>query len=164
MKLLFIRHSIALEREDYSGDDLLRPLTQEGCDVAEDFFSKLQKIYKNIDLIISSKATRGLETSRILNKYFKDSVYKVSPLLNPGMKIKEFRLLFDSLEEKYDSIAFVGHEPDFSHIISYITTCAKGDILIKLKKPSCVEIELFDHSQLVGELRNIISPRILKKC
>ncbi len=164
MKLLFIRHSIALEREEFDDDDLLRPLSLKGREVAEEFFSKLPKIYKEIDLIVSSKAIRALQTADILRKSYPNTEYKNTPLLNPSANIKDLRKFLDSCQEKYKCIALVGHEPDFSLMISYIVTCGKGDVMLKLKKPSLVEIDLFDEAQLAGELRNHISPKILKKC
>jgi len=157
MKLLFVRHSIALEREEWDKDDLLRPLSKEGLEVAEDFFKEIAKIYGKTKFILSSKATRAIETAQILNDSIKESVLEFDPLLNPGCSFEEFRSAIEKHRDK-ESLFVVGHEPDFSEIISCI--CSDSLVAMKLKKPSLVEVKL--HNGYKGEMLSLLKPKIFK--
>jgi phosphohistidine phosphatase len=160
MKLLFIRHSIALERQEWEGDDLDRPLSEKGKKVANEFFSKIAKIYDDIEVIISSKAKRAKESAEILNTYFKVKLIEDSKL-NPSATFEDFIRIKEKIENKFDNIkviVFVGHEPDFSQIISKLVS--SGVVNIKLSKPCVVEIEFNDNH---GELRSFLTPKNLKK-
>lgn len=160
MKLLFIRHSIALEREDWDRDDLLRPLSKKGVKNANEFFSDIAKIY-NIDTIVTSQAKRALETAKILHKYYPKIELIEDDKLNPSSNFENFIKVKDKIEAKFDKIeviAFVGHEPDFSEIISKLISSSMVDL--KLKKPSIVEIEFNENR---GKLMAFLTPKHLKK-
>lgn len=161
MRLFFIRHSIALERYEWNKNDLLRPLSQKGKKVADNFFKKIATLYR-FDAIITSKATRALETAEILMEHLEDVPLYHSSLLEPGCDFAEFKKEFASFDGSYENIAFVGHEPDFGSIISSIIAPGAPYVMLKLKKPSLAEIELLDTGMMSGELRNLISPKVLK--
>ncbi|NWF67357.1 MAG: phosphohistidine phosphatase [Campylobacterales bacterium] len=157
MKLLIIRHTVALERFEWSEDDLLRPISKKGEKVAEEFFSKISKIYDDLEMIISSKATRAIQTATILKTFYLKSSYSEDKRLNPGANFNDFVSI---IKENYDKdcIAIVGHEPELSEFVSML--CSSGNVRMKLKKPSLVEITLSSFD--VGEIKNIINPKILK--
>lgn len=156
-RFLFIRHSVALERDEWEGDDMLRPLSKKGVKVAQDMCKKLPKIYE-IDLIVSSEAQRALQTARILKEYYPNADFIINEKLNPGCTFEHFDRLLDDLVEFPEVIAFVGHEPDFSEIISEFIT--ESYIRMRLKKPSLVEVEMLD--QEIGELRAFLTPKLVK--
>ncbi len=159
MKLLFIRHSIAKERQEWEGDDLERPLSEKGKKVANEFFEKVSKIY-DIDLIITSKAKRAKDTANILNSYAKIKLIE-DDKLNPSSTFEDFIRIKEKIENKFDNIkvvVFVGHEPDFSQIISKLVS--SGVLNIKLSKPCVLEVEFNDN---IGELRSFLTPKNLKK-
>lgn len=162
MKILFIRHSIAENREFFEGDDLERELTKKGKKVANKFFEKISQIYQ-IDIIISSKAKRAIETAEILENYSK-SKYIEKKELNPDGKFEDFIRVINDIKIKFDDIevvAVVGHEPNLSEFISKLIS--NSIINVKLKKPSCVEIE---YSEDYAQMRSFLTPKIskLKDC
>ncbi len=159
MKLLFVRHALALEREEWSLDDLERPLSEKGEKSAEQFFKKLKKIYEDVDVIISSKATRAKQTAKILACFYEDAKYIEDERLNPGMTFGDFTKVLKDLESKYETLFIVGHEPDFSETISGLIS--SSPVRLKLKKPSLVEVDV--ESKRLGELRAIIYPKQLKE-
>jgi len=144
MKLLFIRHSLAVDRMKFSGDDLDRPLTKKGIKRAKKFFKKIKKIYPEIDVIYTSPAIRALQTANILNNFYNTKLIK-TPFLLPGAEFK--RLKFNN-----NIVAIVGHEPDLSEFIRTLTFNEN----IKLQKPSLAEVEdgvlkaLIQHTHLKG--------------
>jgi phosphohistidine phosphatase SixA len=81
--------------------------------------------------------------------------------LNPSSSFENFIKVKDKIETKFDKIeviAFVGHEPDFSEIISKLISSSM--VGVKLKKPSIVEIEFNENR---GELIAFLTPKHLKK-
>lgn len=156
-RLLFIRHSIALERDEWSEDDLLRPLSKEGEEVAKAFFKEIAKIYGKTSLILSSKATRAIQTAELLGGALKESKIVYDSLLNPGCSFDDFKACIKKRGDT-KSLFIVGHEPDFSEIVSSI--CSNSLIAMKLKKPSLVEIVLRDGFN--GEMITLVGPKIFK--
>ena len=136
MKLLFIRHSLAMDREAFVGNDLERPLVEKGIKRAKTFFKHIKKIYPQIDYIITSKAKRAKDTALILKEYYKDAIYEETTLLYPGANINDLK---EVLKNKDGIIAIVGHEPDLSEFIKELMFAP--NLKIKLKKPSLVELE-----------------------
>jgi len=134
-KILFIRHSLAIEAHEFKGHDFDRPLTEKGIKRAKDFFSIIKQIYPMINYIITSKALRAKETAKILQKYYPNANYIESELLYPGANFHNFEKI---IKDKKGIVAIVGHQPDLSEFISKLTdsTCH-----IKLSKPSLAEVE-----------------------
>ncbi len=155
MKILFVRHAKALDRSEWHEDDLLRPLSQEGIKQAKEFFAKLPKIY-SIEAIISSKATRAIQTAEILKEFFPAAKYFETSRLNPGASPLSFEELIDKFR-CYETIAFVGHEPDFSFAIGHLVGCE--DMSIRVRKAGVVELR----GDEAYELNAIIYPKLLKR-
>jgi len=137
MKILFIRHSLAIERDEFSGHDFDRPLTDKGKKRAKKFFEKVHLIYPKIDVIYSSTAKRALQTAEILKDFYPNAAFITSNLLLPGASIDELKKLIKDTEANV--IAIVGHEPDLSNFVKELMYAP--NLKIKLQKPSLVEIE-----------------------
>ena len=155
MRVLFIRHAKALERSEWDGDGLLRPLSEEGIKKAEEFFAKLAKIY-TIDAIISSKALRAVQTAEILKEFFPAAKYFETARLNPGASPLAFEELIDKFR-CYETIAFVGHEPDFSFAVGHLVGCEELDI--RIRKAGVVELR----GDEAYELEALLYPKLLKR-
>jgi phosphohistidine phosphatase len=136
MKLLFIRHSLAVEREEWLGHDFERPLTDKGVKRARKFFKHIKKIYPHIDHIVASKALRAKQTAEILKEFYNHAEYRETPLLYPGAGINELK---EVLREKEGIIAIVGHEPDLSNFVKELMYAP--NLKLKLRKPSLIEME-----------------------
>jgi phosphohistidine phosphatase len=159
MKLLFVRHAKAMERDMFLGaDDLLRPLTEEGRKKARNGFGALARFYQRPMAILTSKATRAIETAEILSEAFGGKIEIIqSHLLNPGASIEELKEVVIPRYDEEGCLAIVGHEPDFSCIISQLIS--KDDVALEVKKASVIEIEIDRYFH--GELRFMIPPKFL---
>ncbi len=157
MQILFIRHAKAVDRETFLGDDLQRPLSEDGIKKAREFFNKISKIFE-IDVIITSKALRAVQTAKILLNFYPNAKYVETPLLNPGASILDIEKIIDDFKS-YDHIALVGHEPDFSLAISHLIGCGSGTG-IRLKKAGVAELHYDDEE---FEMRSLLYPRLLKE-
>ena len=154
MKIFFIRHAKAVSRDEWSEDDLLRPLSKKGVEISENFFEKISLIF-DIDIIISSKATRAIQTAKILSKFYPNAIFQTSTLLNPGCSFNDIKILIDEYSG-YENIALVGHEPDISLILNDLLGCERVDV----KKSSIIECEGRDLENL--ELKSFIYPKLLR--
>ena len=168
MKLLFIRHAIAMERADFSGDDLLRPLTPKGRERAYRAFLGLQKLYPHSGEIWHSEAVRSRQTAEALHEVY-GAPLRETHLLNPGAGLSELRQLLyeeDKALVRAEVATLVGHEPDFSEMISGLlvspAVAPGGSFLyFDIKKASCVEVELLSDGR--GELRAFLTPKVLRQ-
>ena len=151
MKLLFIRHSLAIERDEFEGHDFDRPLVEKGVKRAKKFFKHIKDVYE-IDYILTSTAKRALETAEILHKFYPKAKFIKTNRLLIGANINDLKI---ELENKDGIIAIIGHEPDLSNMIKDIMH--SPNLKIKLTKPSIAEIE-------DGVLKSLISYKHFKGC
>lgn len=111
MKLLLVRHAIALDRDTPGVSDHLRPLTEEGI-------TKFKKTAKGLaalvtpDLVLTSPLLRAKQTAELLAKNWSGVAVHESAPLGSGSR-DQFE---DSLRRisKSAVIAAVGHEPFMS--------------------------------------------------
>lgn len=157
MKIIFIRHAAAVK--EFDGLDLDRPLKEKSIQKAKIVFERYKKIYKKLDLIISSQAVRSKQTAELLSKSFGNTKIKSLDLINPTCDYESFKSLLASLESGLKQIAIVAHEPDLSHIVSKCVT-GGGILYINIKNLAAVEVDMGVEAK--GELISFISPKHLK--
>ncbi|BAF70256.1 SixA phosphatase family protein [Nitratiruptor sp. SB155-2] len=154
MQLLFIRHAKALSREEWQEDDLLRPLSKDGIKKAKLFFKKFPLMFQ-IDVIVSSKAVRAVQTAKLLQEVYPNAKYYETSRLNPGATPLKYEEMIERFRS-YQNVAFIGHEPDISQTISHLIGCEEANILIK--KGSVTQLQ-GDH---IFELTGMIYPKLLR--
>lgn len=155
MRVLFVRHALALSRVSWLRDDMERPLSDKGIITAKKLFKEFGKIYDAPSVIFCSEALRAKETAQILSKSFRGAKISQTSLLNPGASFVDFKTLL--ADENGECIAVVGHEPDFSHIISALVASG-ANLAIDIKKASLVEIDI--NEEFRGVLKAVIPPKI----
>ena len=158
MKVLFIRHAKALDVSLVpSGEDMLRPLAPEGRATARRVFAGYSRAVSTPDVVISSEALRAVETARILAEAFGCTSIESSALLNSGCTLAKLRKLLRAMRDRgIETIALVGHEPDFSSLIAGVTAC--GRLHIDVKKASLVQVDVSDCHE-VGTLELLLTPK-----
>jgi phosphohistidine phosphatase len=135
MKLYFLRHAIAADRDaDKYPDDGQRPLTKDGYEKMVKIARALDKMNVRIEMILSSPLRRARETAEIARKRLhlkKDRLVLIDQLAPLG----DTSQLIADIQAKYmfDSLMLVGHEPDLSNLISLLLS---GDtsLSITMKK------------------------------
>jgi phosphohistidine phosphatase SixA len=155
MDLLIIRHAPALEREEWTGDDMLRPLSADGHRAARAFFQKLREIVPAPDRILTSPATRAVETSCLLHHAFRGRKPTVAPELAPGCA-PEVIVSAARKGSKERVLALVGHEPDLSLAVAVLIGCPRARI--KLAKGACAWLRRVESGY---ELRMLVTPKQL---
>lgn len=149
--VLVIRHAKAEELEEArlaGRDEHQRQLTDEGRRKMREGAQGLRRILDRIDLIVSSPLTRAQQTAELLNEAFPDAKRTQHSGLAPGVYHSE---LLRWLTRQKGTVALVGHEPDLSQWIGYMTTGEpRGLVVMKKGTVCCLEMP---EPAIAGEAR-----------
>lgn len=159
MKILFVRHAIAVNPMEFHGDDLARPLTEEGIHKARRLFKLLARFYAAPELIVSSNAVRARQTADLLAEVFPKADRMHTPEFNPGADHRVLVHWLRELDHKWERIAVVGHEPDISRMVA--GAAAHGMLNISVKKSACIEVDCNRLGR--GELTLLLPPWVAKR-
>lgn len=161
MKNLFlVRHSNAL-KDDPLIEDIKRPLIEKGIERAIKVGELIKSLYPVPDLIITSHATRALQTASILSKvlnYPETGIEKDILLFRCHYSYMIEKILMT--ENEVNSLMLVGHNPVITYAashflgkeIDYLLPC--GFVFIKFDTESWEEAG-------IPSVNNIVDPRIL---
>jgi phosphohistidine phosphatase len=111
MKVLLVRHAIAVDRDTPGISDHLRPLTEEGV-------SRFRKSARaiaamvTVDVVLTSPLLRAKQTAEILARHWPGMTIQEAEALGSGSR-EEFETALARLP-KNSTVAAVGHEPHAS--------------------------------------------------
>jgi phosphohistidine phosphatase len=139
MQLLVVRHAIAVDQEEWQGDDAQRPLTDEGRKKMKRVAQGLRRLVDDLGLLAASPLVRAQQTAQILAAAYDDVAITTVPTLAPGQSPGAVaRWLQDT---RRDTVTIVGHEPGLSNIVSWLV--AGGDrSFLELKKGGACMVEV----------------------
>lgn len=170
MELFILRHGETSKRLSRSGG-LDRHLTYTGTTEIKNIANSIKKLRIKIDLILTSPILSCKQTGEIINDLFNRRI----PLiicndLKPEGKFIDFYNKILKYKNT-SSILIVGHEPYLSSMINDIISnndtdrnYNKNTKNIILKKAGLSRIKITSTvPKLKGELRWLLTPRILKK-
>lgn len=162
MKTLFlIRHA----KSDWSDDSVKdhdRTLNSRGFRVAPKMAMFLKESEISFDKIFSSSAIRAKTTAEFIAERINDeNILEEMPELYMATS-RQLLNIVNQLDDSFEKVALVGHNPDFTYFAEYLTNEAIGHL------PTCgiVQIE-FDLdswtqvSQNLGKLKNLFIPEEL---
>jgi phosphohistidine phosphatase len=152
MKLYFLRHGKA-DWPGWDRPDTERPLTKDGKKEMKKVAAALVERGVKTDVILSSPLPRAQETAELAAEAFGLAV-TLEPALAPGFDSEKLRVLLQTHAGR--DIMLVGHEPDFSHLIEDLT----GGIVV-MSKAGVARIDLANAGDLHGELRWLVTPKML---
>ncbi len=159
--ILLFRHGEADSGFNYNSDHE-RPLTLLGISEAEKVGTYLANINKIPDLVISSSANRANTTA---NKAIKAGKWKCDKIIEKGIYGggPDYLLnLAKSQNDKYNFIAFVGHEPNFSIFIE--KAASMNYVSFPTAAAACIsfDIDTWNHIEFgFGELDFLTTPKEL---
>ncbi len=173
MKLLIIRHAIAMEREEFhkkNKDDSQRPLTPDGSKKMRRNVGGLKRVVPKIDILFSSPLVRAEQTARIVSEEYDDIPVEKCDELKPeedpeGLMVflREVAAKRLTRAKKEDGvIAVVGHEPHLSTLIGYLMS-GKRTSFFELRKGGACLFE-FDRAIVTGkaEMQWLLRPSVLR--
>lgn len=159
MKVLLVRHAIAVDRETPGISDHVRPLTEEGAGR----FRKSARAVAGLvtaDAVLTSPLLRAKQTAEILAKLWPGVVLQEVEALGSGSR-EEFEAALARLP-KNSTVAAVGHEP---HVSDWTAEWlgASNASAFAFKKGGVALIE-FDRMAEEGEGRLVffLAPKALK--
>ncbi len=165
MKLLVIRHAVAMDQEAFARteqSDDLRPLTAEGTREMEQVATGLRAEIKTLDLLAASPLVRARQTADIVAEAYGIGPAEITDSLVPGASMEEFEEWCASPEER-KVVAVVGHEPHLGCLVTWLMT-GRSESRIRLRKGGACLLEF--ESQVrrgSGTLNWLLAPRQLAR-
>jgi len=158
MRCYFLRHGLAGDPEQWSGDDAARPLTAEGKERMAREAKTIAALGLELDAIVTSPLLRAKQTATIVADKLKMRD-RLSEDARLGIAF-DVRALRAILEEHATATAvlLVGHEPSMSRTIGSVIG---GHARIDLKKGSLACVNFGDPDSLMGELVWLVPPKVL---
>jgi phosphohistidine phosphatase len=153
MQLYFLRHGEA-DWPDWKKSDDERPLTDFGKKGVRDVAKFLARLKVRPDLIVTSPLPRAAQTAEIAADYLKGKLRK-DELLAPGFGMNELRTILKRHRSK--ALMLVGHEPDFTTVISGLTGAS-----LKLSKAGVALLDVDPESQ-EGRVLWLFPPKFARK-
>jgi len=153
MQLYFLRHGEA-DWPGWTKPDDERPLTDFGKKEARQVGKFLNRLKVKPDLIVTSPLPRALQTAEAAAEELKTKL-RQDEALEPGFGISELGKVLKRHRSKV--LMLVGHEPDFSSVISALT----GGF-IKMSKAGVALIDI-DPETEKGRLLWLFPPKFARK-
>lgn len=157
MKIYFLRHGVAYEREEWQGEnDGLRPLTDDGIKDMKREAKMLRDMSLKLDAIVSSPLVRARQTAKIVAKKL-DMEVQQDELLKPGFDVEALGALL-ARHSSDRRLMLVGHEPDFSRTIAQLI----GGGTVDMAKGGLARVDTDgDTRPLRGSLIWLLTPKLL---
>lgn len=156
MKLYFLRHGAAGDRETWSGPDSERPLTEEGERELRSLSKKFAKLGFAVEELRTSPYSRALGTAKIIAKGLGlTSSLTIDERLAPGFDSTALGAMIVE-RPRCASLMLVGYEPDFSKVIGQLTGCRN----LEMKKAGLARVD-YDLETKTGSLVWLLPPKVL---
>jgi phosphohistidine phosphatase len=141
MEILVIRHAEAEEVHDAAvagRTDAQRALTKEGIRRMRKGAEGLHMLVEDLGSILSSPLVRAVQTADVLAETYPKAERAEHARLAPGFNPVK---LLEWCVKQPGPVALVGHEPDLSGWVGFVTTGAPRN-LVNMKKGSvcCLEV------------------------
>ena len=153
MQVYFLRHGEA-DWPHWTKPDDERPLTGFGKKEVRDMAKFLERLKVRPDLIVTSPLPRASQTAKIAAEYLRAKL-REDEALEPGFGISKLRTVLKRHRAKV--LMLVGHEPDFTSIISGLTGAS-----IKLSKAGVALLDI-DREFEEGKLLWLFPPKFARK-
>jgi phosphohistidine phosphatase len=153
MQLYFLRHGEA-DWPGWTKPDDERPLTDFGKKEVRQVGKLLNRLKAKPDLIVTSPLPRALQTAEAAAEELKTKL-RQDEALEPGFGISELSTVLKRHRSK--ALMLVGHEPDFSSVISALT----GGF-VKMSKAGVALIDV-DPETEKGRLLWLFPPKFARK-
>ncbi|MDO8357650.1 MAG: histidine phosphatase family protein [Nitrospirota bacterium] len=142
MDCLFVRHGIAVEREEWNGKDVDRPLTEEGVRRVRQVAAGLRRLAVRPTVIYASPARRAVDTAQLLHDLLaRPSRMELRDELLPEASPTDLLHLLRSCSSE-SCVICVGHEPQLG-LTAGVLLSGRTSESFPLKKAGACLIELF---------------------
>jgi len=141
MYCLLLRHGIAVERDEWEGSDVDRPLTKHGAKRVAQAAAGLNRLEARPTHVLSSPLKRAIETAMIAHRSLRvrSAVQIIDALLPDAPSSQLLSILHDLPPESY--VLCIGHEPQLGMTASVLLS-GRATTSFPLKKAGACLIEL----------------------
>ena len=153
MHLYFLRHGEA-DWPGWTKPDDERPLTDFGKKEVRQVAKFLNRLKVKPGLIVTSPLPRALQTAEIAAEQLKTKL-RQDEALEPGFGVSQLRTVLKRHRSKV--LMLVGHEPDFSSVISALSGAS-----LKLSKAGVALVDI-DSEAKEGRLLWLFPPKFSRK-
>ena len=161
MRLLLIRHAIAVPRGTPDIPDDERPLTKRGRQRFRSAARGLARLVKRPDFVLSSPLPRAKETAEIAAREWGKRVEVTEEAALAGGTVEEISTMLTRYPGE-STVAIVGHEPDLSEVLARILGTPHEERLT-FKKGGAALVELPGSVLEGGGLLWYLPPRTLRE-
>jgi phosphohistidine phosphatase len=158
MKLLLVRHAIAVPSGTPGIADDERPLTTRGRKRFRKAARGLARIVPPPDLLLTSPLPRALETAEIAADAWGEVTPTTEPLLAAGQVADLIAAVFARHEDGV--VALVGHEPGISELLAHLVEGTAERL--PFKKGGAALVTMDAESSGRGRLVWFLPPRVLR--
>ena len=139
MELILVRHGKA-EDHGHPGGDGARALTAKGRRQSGKVGRYLRAEGLVPDLVLTSPLVRARETAELLCEAAEADPPVVQEWLVCGMRPQEALHELAAYAGTMETVAIVGHEPDFSRLVGYLLGAEAGHV--RVKKASIIYLSI----------------------
>ena len=159
MKLLVIRHAIAVPHGTPGIDDDARPLTGKGRRKFREAAGGLARIAERPDLLLTSPLPRAVETAEIAARAWG----RITPTVEEALASGRVDLMLAALSAHPSdaTIAMVGHEPSLSALLAHLLASTDPERLV-FRKGGAALVDLPGEPRDGGRLVWSVRPRLLR--
>jgi phosphohistidine phosphatase len=141
MDCVFVRHGIAVEREEWEGKDVDRPLTEKGKRRVREVAAGLRRLEVRPTVIYASPARRAVETAQLMHGLLaRPSLMELRDELLPEASPSEVVSLIQDLPPE-SCVICIGHEPQLGLAASVLLS-GRASAAFPMKKAGACLIEL----------------------
>jgi len=160
MRLLIVRHAIALPRGTPDVPDAERPLTPQGKRRFESAAQGLARALPRPDAVLTSPWTRARQTAEILAAAFGRLEPKDTPALAGGSFDALARVLAAYPADA--TVALVGHEPWLSALLARLIGSSEEERL-EFKKGGVALVDFEGQLEEGGKLVAYLPPKLMRR-
>lgn len=164
MNLLLIRHGIAEDRFEFAKratNDDERPLTDKGIVRMREGSKGIRRLVPSLDVLASSPLTRARQTADVVQKAYGSPRPMIAEALSPGREPEEIADWLGLLPTEA-TVAAVGHEPDLSELVGWLTTGERHGF-VEMKKGGACLLEITGSPRACSaRLEWLLTPRQLR--
>jgi phosphohistidine phosphatase len=148
MRLYVMRHGDSVNPSIWQGDEVERPLTEEGRAESQQAAEGLRWLDLKIETVVTSPLTRAHETAEPVAQAL-GAPLRVDDALAPGCSLRTLAPLLLS-SRSMQGMLIVGHEPDLSELIGLLIA-GHNLARVAMKKGACCRLDLPSLAKLEQE-------------
>lgn len=154
LELYFLRHADAGDPMTWAGDDADRPLSKKGRRQSKNLMRLLDDLHLRVDAVLTSPKLRAADTAKIVAKALGKKAH-ADDRLTIDFGEEALAGLLAEWGPSVHRVVLVGHDPDFSHLVSWLTGTS-----ITMRKGALARLDLADRTIGAGHgsLRWLLPP------